>query len=67
MMAFESAALELTLFAMVPTVETPGPVAAAFRSVAGPQRRVSYASGPLGRETPQPRGLATPRDGTMVN
>jgi len=52
---------------MVPTAEPPGPASGAFRSVASPHRTGEYASGPLGREMPQPQDLAAPRDGTMVN
>jgi len=43
------------------------PASAAFRSVTHPQRTGEYACGALGRETPHPLGLTTPRDGRVVN
>lgn len=43
------------------------PASAAFRSVAHPHRTGEYDCGALGRETPHPLGLTTPRDGRAVN
>ena len=56
-----------TLSTTLPTAEPPGPASKAFRSVSHPQRTGEYASGALGRETPRPRDLSAPRDGTAVN
>jgi len=55
------------LFTALPAAAPPGPVAAAFRSVAHPHRTGEYASGALGHETPQPQDLPPPRDGRVVN
>lgn len=43
------------------------PASAAFGSVAHPQRTGEHDCGALGRETPQPLDLTTPRDGRVVN
>src|SRR6056297_1083638 len=49
------------------TAASPGTASTAFRSVATPHSSYGYASGLLGRETPQPQHLETPRDEPMRN
>jgi len=58
---------EPALFTTRPAAAPPGTASAAFRSVAPPHRTGKYASGPLGRETPQPLRLVAPRYGGVVN
>jgi len=58
---------EPALFTTLPTAAPPDPASAAFRSVTHPHRTGEYASGALGRETPQTQDLTTPRDGRVVN
>ena len=55
------------LFTPLPTAAPSGPASEAFRSVARPHRSDGYASGALGRKTPQPHDLTAPRDGRVVN
>jgi len=64
---FRGVLYEPASFTTRPAVEPPGPASVAFHSVASPHRSVGYASGLLGRETPQPQDLSTPRDGRVVN
>ncbi|MCA1779605.1 MAG: hypothetical protein LC637_09530 [Xanthomonadaceae bacterium] len=55
------------LFTTRSTAAPPGPASAAFCSVAHPHRTGKYASGALGRKTPQPQNLEPPRDDRVVN
>ena len=55
------------LFTICPTATPSGPGSAAFRSVVHPHRTGEYASGVLGRETPQLRRLTAFRYGRLVN
>ena len=48
------------LFATLPAAAPSGPASEAFRSVARPHRSDGYASGALGRKTPQPQDLTAP-------